>query len=454
MNLMILGSILCGLALTSVSVGTPRKAAQDPLVEHLLKQINEIPFVDSHTHVPLPAGMAERMKDKSFHYDVPYLIGGASYIASFIYGKDWPEMKERLKVNAQHAYYRPMVMAMRDLYGLGENDELNDSNVEEISRKMDAAHHDPNWYGEVLKRANVRHILWMDWNGKDLQNLPGNKLKDMAFHPLWNVDWVVYFNGQKPKKGELNELDKVKEAFGRKPKNLTELEKLHDDMFKRFLANGGVGLKSTSAYFRALDFDDTVPRSKAEAAFAKVVEQKPLTDKEQKNLQDYLMIRFLKMAAKKNLPFQFHTGNQQNWNIVENSNPLKLNKLLYSGKYAAVKFVLLHGGYPYTQESIMLAKYFPGTVYLDLAWMALFSPAAAKQTLSQALDMLDGTQVMLGTDTANLEELYGTVKITRHILAEVLAEKIESGLWTEEVAMQIARRVLCTNAMELYHLKD
>ena len=61
---------------------------------------------------------------------------------------------------------------------------------------------------------------------------------------------------------------------------------------------------------------------------------------------------------------------------------------------------------------------------------------------------------MFGTDAANLEELYGTAKFTRRILADVLAEKIENGFLTEESALSIARRILHTNGIELYELKD
>ena len=60
---------------------------------------------------------------------------------------------------------------------------------------------------------------------------------------------------------------------------------------------------------------------------------------------------------------------------------------------------------------------------------------------------------MFGTDSANLEEMYGTVKFTRQILAEVLAEKVESGFLTEKAALGIARRILYDNAVELYGLQ-
>lgn len=61
---------------------------------------------------------------------------------------------------------------------------------------------------------------------------------------------------------------------------------------------------------------------------------------------------------------------------------------------------------------------------------------------------------MFGTDAANLEEMYGTVKFTRRILAEVLAEKIESGFLIQVAALLIAKRVLFTNAAELYGIGD
>ncbi len=130
-----------------------------------------------------------------------------------------------------------------------------------------------------------------------------------------------------------------------------------------------------------------------------------------------------------------------------------LNSLFESGRFSNARIVVLHGGYPFTGEAITMVRYFKPTAYLDLAWMALFSPAAAKRSLSEAIDMLDGTQLMFGTDAANLEEMYGTVKITRRIMAEVLAEKIESGFLTEGPALRIARRILYTNAVELYGLE-
>ena len=68
----------------------------------------------------------------------------------------------------------------------------------------------------------------------------------------------------------------------------------------------------------------------------------------------------------------------------------------------------MHSGYPFTEEAITMVRYL-SNAYLNPAWMALFSPAA-KRALSNRIDTLDGRQFMFGTDCANLEETYGTVK--------------------------------------------
>ena len=275
---------------------------------------------------------------------------------------------------------------------------------------------------------------------------------------MWNVDFEIVYvatplSQQETKKtGIQHRIDETEKHFGVKLRSLADMEGLIDREITNFFQRGGVGLKSTSAYFRPLNFDTKVPRKDAEAVFAEVVARKTPSEDKRRHLEDYLMTKVLQKLNQLKKPIQFHTGNQQNWNLVANSNPLELNKLLYDGKFSNVKFVIMHGGYPYTQEAITMVRYFPNA-YLDLAWMTLFSPAAAKRALADAIDMLDGRQLMFGTDSANLEEMYGTVKFTRRILAQVLAEKIESGFFTEKAALQIARRILYANPVELYSLE-
>jgi hypothetical protein len=446
----------CAVLLVLLSTG-PAWSTDQELLKRLLDQIEKIPMVDTHSHVPLPVQDAKQFKETGFHCDVSWLLGSTTYVGEFLYGKDWPETRKMLEINAHHAYYRPIRQALVDLYGLDPSEELNDDNEKTISAGMDAKRRDATWYGEVYHRANVQDVITIE-EQPEIDLSPGNQLPYTRLHAMWNVDFeIVYIatplsEKETKKTGIQHRIDETEKRFGVKLRSLADMEALIDGEITNFFQRGGVGLKSTSAYFRPLNFDTKIPRKDAEVIFTEVVARKTPSEDKRRHLEDYLMTKVLQKLNQLKKPMQFHTGNQQNWNLVANSNPLELNKLLYDGQFSDVKFVILHGGYPYTQEAITMVRYFPNA-YLDLAWMTLFSPAAAKRALADAIDMLDGRQLMFGSDSANLEEMYGTVKFTRRVLAEVLAEKVESGFLTEKVALQIAHRILHTNAMELYNLE-
>jgi len=422
------------------------------LADRLEKELQQIPLIDTHCHVPAPSAIEKKLADRNFRYDVVWSLSSSTYVAEFLGGKDWQEISDRLAVNAHHAYYRPFVIAFRDLYGMGPNDELDEQWAAKVSARMDTSHRQPGWYRQVLERANIRQIIW-------LQNEPLSKtqMELKLLQPMWNIDWqLVYVAGTKRKAKKNNHdyaLTKIEQQFQVQLKTLAQMEKLIDDQIEHFFAKGGIGLKSTSAYFRPLDFDTEVDRDEAAEVYDKIRGNRPIDMREQKLLEDYLMIRVLDVVARLKRPIQFHTGNQQSWNLVANSSPLGLNTLLQTGRWADAKFSILHGGYPFVEEAITMTRYYDNA-YLDLAWMPLFSPSATKRALADALDMLPGNQLMIGSDAANLEELYGTAKITRRIIAEVLAEKIESGFWTEKIALQAARRVMYQNAADLYGLSN
>jgi len=67
-----------------------------------------------------------------------------------------------------------------------------------------------------------------------------------------------------------------------------------------------------------------------------------------------------------------------NGNTLANSKPVKLNNLFL--RYDEAKFVLFHGGFPWTGEFISLGKMFPN-VYLDIVWLPQISKQRAIRPL-------------------------------------------------------------------------
>ena len=80
-------------------------------------------------------------------------------------------------------------------------------------------------------------------------------------------------------------------------------------------------------------------RFKPKKSSAKSLRIMDVDGAEKKIIEDYLMIQVFNTLESLKKPIQIHTGNQQQWNIVSNGDPLALNKILYTGKWHNAKFL-------------------------------------------------------------------------------------------------------------------
>jgi predicted TIM-barrel fold metal-dependent hydrolase len=116
-------------------------------------------------------------------------------------------------------------------------------------------------------------------------------------------------------------------------------------------------------------------------------------------------------------------------------------------------YVLFHGGYAFTSETAVLAKNFPN-VYLDFFWLPLISPEVAKRALSEWIETVPGSKLAWGGDCQHVGECYGHVLYAKQVVSEVLAEKVESGYFSQEVASDLARIIFRENVWQLYGLDE
>jgi len=218
-----------------------------------------------------------------------------------------------------------------------------------------------------------------------------------------------------------------------------------DFMFKKAKEKNALCLKNSMAYTRSVDFEE-VTEQDAEKLFDKLPD---LSEAEKKLLEDFIYHQTIKKSIQYQLPIQIHTGYLAgNGNMLENGDPLKLNALFL--QYPEAKFIIFHGGYPWTSEVIALAKMFPN-VYYDMVWLPQISFTAACSSLDEALDCIPYNKIMWGGDTRFIEEAAGSLIYGREVVVEVLTQRIVSGRMTMELAEEIIRKIFRENAMELFH---
>lgn len=216
---------------------------------------------------------------------------------------------------------------------------------------------------------------------------------------------------------------------------------------------GVVAFKSIACYRTGLKID-TVTTEVATRNFDDLKQQ--LADGRSlrlnnKPLIDFLLHQALSIAAKYQLPVQFHTGFGDPDLDLQLANPLLLRPLLESPQYRQVPFVLLHASYPYVRQAGYLASVYP-QVYLDFGLAVPYlSFSGMRNTLRQLLELAPTSKLMYSSDAKFIPELYYlAAKWGRQIVAEVLDEAIADSELTATEAERIAIAILRENALALY----
>ena len=344
----------------------------------------------------------------------------------------WKELKPILEHVRSAVYYRYLLIALHDLYGL-EGGEVDDGNWEPVSLRIRERSRDYlNWWMEVLERMHVHRII-LDVSGTGLPNK--DIVKDERLKHVVRMDGFI-----------LGEPQAVKGFTDAQVRSLDDYLGVLDEAFVAVVKAGAVGVKSGLAYQRTLFYAD-VAKPDVERVYAQGLNKASAEDK--KVFQDFMMHAVCERCAKHRLPYQIHTGIQAgNYNTLTNTKPTHLTNLFQ--KYPDVRFDVFHGGYPYISEIGVLAKYFPN-VYLDACWLAHISPAAYKRGLDEWIEVVPANKIFAwGGDHGIIEQSYASLTMAKDLIAEVLANKVASGYFSMEVALNVARKIMGENAVNVY----
>lgn len=213
-----------------------------------------------------------------------------------------------------------------------------------------------------------------------------------------------------------------------------------------------VSFKSIAAYRTGLQID-TVDKAAAEAAFSKHkrahgasagrLEAKPLVD---------LVVREgLKVAARFELPVQFHTGFGDPDLDLRLANPLHLRPLLEDADLKGAAIVLLHASYPYAREAGFLAAMYP-QVYTDFGLaVPCLSVNGMRRAVGMLFELAPFTKILYSSDAHLVPELYYVcAKWGRTVLGQVLEGAVADGDLSASEADAAAEAVLRGNARSLY----
>lgn len=221
-------------------------------------------------------------------------------------------------------------------------------------------------------------------------------------------------------------------------------------------ASSSVAFKTIVAYRTGLRIDRHEKRAVA-AAFdrcrlaSRRASRVRLADKP---LNDWLVRETLKIAAVSGRPVQFHTGFGDPDLRLREADPLHLQALLEQPAFAAVPFVLLHAGYPFTRHGGWLASVY-SNVHLDLGLaIPLLSRRGMQRAIEEALELAPLPKLLFSTDAHAIPELfYLGAREGRAALEAVLGRAVHDGDLAIDEAVAAGHAILHANAERLYRLR-
>lgn len=424
----------------------PREFRDEPVYRRIKGELDAIPAIDTHDHLwpfeRLP-GLVETDRGRGMNLAGLWrnsYLGWYNPVTQWKEGGSFDEWWARAKHDFDNVrasgFYRYQLPAFRDLYGV-DFDRLTDGEARRLDERIFENYRDDRWIRAVItERANIE-LMFNDpyWARLSLKTT-------WPFEVLvLNVTTLV--RGFHPSEfpSEFDDPYVFARTEGLAMKSLDDYLECLDRLFLKAKAAGAACLKTTLAYERALRFEN-VPRERALRAFGRP--RGELSPEDVRAFEDFVMWRLVELSAKHDLPFQIHTGHAR----IQGSSPMLLVDLIEANP--KTKFVLFHGGWPWTGETGAIVTRHWKHVWIDTVWLPTISFTAAKRALHEWLEVMPSDRILWGADCNHAEGIYGATEMTRRCLAEVLAEKVDRGDLLEEHALRIGRQVLRDNALHLF----
>jgi uncharacterized protein len=431
-------ALLMGLAGAATASAQAKPLASEDvqkIYDRLLKQIDQILIYDNHSHATFP--------------DDPDMDAMASP----------PDESTVMRLRDTNPEF---VAAAKALFGYPYDDFKPDHAKWLIEKKKAAETAGGTAYWDsILDKMNIETSLA---NRVALASY----LDPKRFHWVFFVDSFLFpfdNHDQAAKNGDLGVYIPLQEKVLQRYEKQESVSGLpadlagYDAFVRQTLADnqkkGGVAMKFEAAYFRTLYFRDP-PREKAEAIYTKYRSGGVPTEEDYRTFQDYIFRLLIEQAGKLKLPVHFHSAvGIGDYFSLRNGNPLNLENVLRDPRYSRVKFVLIHGGYPYTLDMIWLTA--AKNVYTDSSLMGYYVyPSELKTILKQWISLYP-EKIMFGSDAFPFNDAVGAEETfwlagrsARTAVTAALAELVGEGAFPEEKALELAHMYLHDNAARLY----
>ncbi|MBI9104529.1 MAG: amidohydrolase family protein [Spirochaetales bacterium] len=376
--------------------------------------------------------------DDSFFNSPPNLdkILGNSYLAwtGFSWGESPRSREEFLGHVSYNSYFTWLEKGIQKVHNWDQ--DIRADNWDALSEKMGENYAHGEFHLNSLKTCFKKMIIDTYWNPG------GDNGHPEIFVPSFRIDKFMY--GFHPESEAPDRFFPWQE-YRFSGTTIDEYVENMCSVIKERYDRGKIkAFKCAEAYKRSINFlpDE---RKRAEIAFRRPPLE--ITGEDKIFFGNYIFNRCCELAEELSLPFQIHTG----LGDLSGSEPMNLLPLLQ--KYPGINFILLHSGYPWTNQIGGIIHNHPNA-FPSLTWTPSISTSAAMAALNDYIDVSPSIRhISWGTDSWTTEEAVGALLAWRHVLTNVITERIVSRDMSIAKGERLAELLLSENNVGIYSLK-
>lgn len=419
----------------------------------LLQQLKRMPVIDSHEHLPHEEDLVGKNLDV-IDLMTPYVCD--NLMTCGLLEADWKRangktisfieryhiIEDYLKKIRHTTYFKSMMKGAELCFGM-QNFTL--AECERVNRLLENGLDTEKIFETFgIKKA----MTFVSYYGLDY-------FKDSRI--LTPVPTVSLMTPKLPSDAEQLALHS-----GTKIRDTDSLSAAIERIFEQYEALGLKNIKIGASYNRIPDYTAR-DRLSAEKQLSSVLAGDVCFDKlygqnnlnlpfeKIKDLDDFVINTCINLAQSKDMNTIIHTGiHAWNKNQVKACHAEPLGELIAS--HPDQNFILLHLGYPYIDEALLLCKYFPN-VYLDLAWLHTLDRKTAITAIKRIIELLPTNKIIgFGGDVCLPVNTVGNLHFALENLAEAFSDLIRAGEMTASDAEEICLAWLYENPVQIYNL--
>ena len=366
----------------------------------------------------------------------------------------YEELSRTLKTIAGNGHLIACIRAIKEIYDV-DIVNLDAKSLMSASGVIKSFYEKEDWHATLIKKyANVQRVVtehgpWTLWNDELFSDYSSAALNTDIFTACYNrtVKGGAFADYYRRGLSVFTWADEL----GRQISDFDDYLGFVDYIFSQARSKGFICVKSKLAYERDLFFD-IVKEEDVRNIFGK----DSVTPSQKKQFSDYMVHYIIRKSIEYDFPIKIHTGlvglpalGLDVKGRYEGINPLNLVNLFH--QHPDANFVLLHGGFPWSNEiaSLPIQKY-RNNVNVDIGWSVLVSRRVTKALLRDLISITGGRRIMWGGDTGSGEAVYGSLNMTKDIIAQVLTEYVEDNVMSSENALGIAENILMGNATSIF----